>query len=100
MINRLTAYRNRFQAFKDRVADGVGRKERREGVINPVIYDTVTTAITNRWKLNISYQGVGGTKVIAPQTLRILPLMLGLNRSTKNHIIRCWVYSGGGHIGD
>lgn len=99
MINRLIAYRNKFQAFKDRVADAVSRKERPEGAISPAISDAVTTAISNRWKLNISYQGVGGTKVILPQTYRILPLMLGLGRTTHNHLLRAWIYSGGGHIG-
>lgn len=99
MGNRLTSYLKRFQAFKDRVSDAVGVRERPEGPISPIINDAVTTAINNRWKLNISYQGVGGTKVILPTTYRILPLMLGLARTTHNHLLRAWVYSGGGHIG-
>jgi hypothetical protein len=91
-------FKQAYIAFKSR-AEAVGSRTRIEGPISDSVLKDVTDSITNRWQMSIMYAGEIGLKKVVAGRYSITPLMYGLNKFTKNHILRAYVHSGGSFVG-
>src|SRR5579863_9714781 len=92
-------FREKIDQFRFKVNEAVGKKEIKEGPISPVITKGVVDAINNRWNITISYLPVDGVKKVLPSTYIVQPYCYGLNRYSKNHILRAYVLNGSGFDG-
>lgn len=72
-------------------AKRAAHRERKEGPILGNVPIAITNCITNRWLLNIYYQG---DKELSPGRRWIECYVWGLNKFTSNNVLRAWQLSG------
>ena len=77
-------------------AEAEGHKEPVEGSISPIVLKSILAAIQNRWTIRILYAGVDDVKKVAAGIYTLQPYAYGLNRYSKNRILRAYIVGGGG----
>src|ERR1700722_14753629 len=66
-------------------------KDRKEGPIRKNVEQSILNSIKNRWFLYISYEG---SEEVSAGSRYILPYTYGFHKTTFNHVLRAWQYSG------
>ena len=80
-----------IQAYFARIKAPKLYKDRKEGPILPNTITAITNSITNRWLINLFYEG---SFEISPGRRWVEIYTYGLHRTTFNHVIRAWQYQG------
>jgi hypothetical protein len=74
-----------------KASKSVGYKNRLEGPIFPFVTEAVIKSIKNKTRLYVWY---AGDSEVLPGPRWVECYVYGLNKFTKNHCVRVWVYKG------
>jgi predicted DNA-binding transcriptional regulator YafY len=80
-----------IQAYFARLKARKLHKDRKEGPISAGTITAIQNSITNRWLLNINYEG---SEEISPGRRWIESYTYGIHKTTFNRVLRAWEYQG------